>query len=210
MRVEVTYLTAATLSYLAGSLPFALICGKILKGIDIREEGSGNAGSTNVYRVLGAQAAALVFLLDFAKGFIPVLIMMKWGIPGADRYLPGILSVFFLIIGHSFPVFAGFRGGKGVAVAAGGITALLPLLAPFCLTIFILTVWLSRTVSLGSLAVAWSLPVLYFSGSEIGLFPSSVILLIFFTLLAIGITVLHRKNIRRLIRGEEPEITRKF
>jgi len=203
------YLITAALSYMAGSLPFALICGKLLKGIDIREEGSGNAGATNVYRVLGAPAAAAVLLLDLLKGFLPVMLLMNRHSAGEDPYLTGVISVLFLILGHSFPLFAGFRGGKGVAVGAGGITALLPLSAPFCLGVFLLTLTLTRTVSLASLAAAWSLPLTYLAGSVIGLFPSSPVLLTFFFITAPGITVLHIKNIRRLIRGEEPRITLK-
>jgi len=202
-------LLTAVGSYVIGSLPFALITGKLLKGIDIREEGSGNAGATNVYRTMGAPAAVAVLLLDFSKGLVPVMILIRMNIPGTDSDLLGILSIIFLIIGHSYPLFAGFRGGKGVAAGAGGVTALLPLLALFCLMVFILMVLITRIVSMASLVTAWSMPLFYTIGSATGLFPASPGLLLFFFFLAMGITILHRKNIGRLIRGEEPKIKRK-
>jgi len=200
------YLLTALVSYLAGSLPFALITGKLFKHVDIRETGSGNAGAANVYRLLGLPAAVAVFLLDFAKGLIPVLILKNLEPSGASGELLFITSLTSLIIGHAFPVFAGFRGGKGVAVAAGGITGFLPALAPVCLGIFLMSLLITRYVSLSSLITAWCLPVFYTLGSAAGYFSFSLTILLFFTVAATGITGLHWKNIRRLLLGEEVRI----
>ncbi|MDF1567023.1 MAG: glycerol-3-phosphate 1-O-acyltransferase PlsY [Spirochaetaceae bacterium] len=190
-------------AYLVGSLPFALIFGRIFAGIDIREKGSGNAGATNVYRVLGWKAAAAVLVLDLMKGFLPVFLTPVAALSAgeADALKIGVLAA--VVIGHAYPLWAGFRGGKGVASSAGGITALYPIAAPFCLAVFAAVLAVSSYVFLASLVAAWILPFVYLGVTWIRGSALSVTLLIFFCLIPLGITWLHRKNIRRLIRGEE-------
>jgi glycerol-3-phosphate acyltransferase PlsY len=200
-------------AYAVGSIPFAVIAGRLWKGVDIRSEGSGNAGATNVYRVLGWKAALAVLAADFAKGFLPVffsagLPALMSGSSPAGPLSPTVLKIMVLaaaVLGHAFPLWAGFRGGKGVACSAGGITALFPAAAPVCLAVFALTLLFTSYVSAASLVTAWTLPLLpqilrrFIPGGE-----DPVLLTVFFILIALVITVLHRKNIIRLIRGEEP------
>lgn len=195
------------IAYMTGSFPTALLAGYLLKGRDIRKEGSGNAGATNVFRVLGPAAAAPVMLIDFLKACLPVYYSDELALfaglssPGGD--LLKILILIAVVLGHVFPLWAGFKGGKGVACAAGGISALFPPAVPFCLLVFFLTALVTRYVSLASLLTAWTLPLYYLIYWKIADIPFSVVLLVFFVFIALGITVLHRKNLGRLIRGEE-------
>jgi glycerol-3-phosphate acyltransferase PlsY len=198
--------------YLAGSIPFAVMAGHLLKKGDIRNGGSGNAGATNVFRLLGWKAGLAVSIADFLKGLLPVLFLpfaVEWfskRVLSADMLLflrIGILAA--VVAGHAFPVWAGFRGGKGVACSAGGITAIFPLAAPVCLAVFIATLAVGSYVSVASLVTAWFLPLFYAMVCFFGKTELSPWLLGFFLVLAAGISFLHRKNIRRLIRKEEPK-----
>jgi glycerol-3-phosphate acyltransferase PlsY len=190
-------------AYLLGSIPTAIIAGRLLKGIDIRTEGSGNAGATNAARALGFKAGLVVAGIDLAKGLMAVLLVSRIAlIPGsAGAVLCGIAAV----AGQVFPVFAGFRGGKGVATSAGAAIALFPILAPFCLACFLLVAALGRWVSLASLAAAFALPAAYLVSCAFGsvfdpwrmAFATAVFLIETFT---------HRGNIARLFRGEEKKL----
>ena len=198
-------LLSGTAAYLVGSIPFAVIVGRVTNGVDVRKHGSGNAGSTNVFRVLGWKPAVLVLCLDMLKGFLPVLLIPR--LFSAEEMKTLILPLVVLVavtIGHSLPLWAGFRGGKGVATSAGGILAMYFPVTPWCLGVFILVLATTRYVSAASLAAAWVLPTAYVFMS---LIPENhridPILMIGFTIVALGVTVLHRDNIRRLVRGEE-------
>jgi glycerol-3-phosphate acyltransferase PlsY len=192
------------LGYLFGSFPTSIIAGKVAKGIDIREHGSGNAGATNTVRILGAKWGVGVGVVDLIKGWLPVFLAALAGAPAWLQVLVGVAAVF----GHAFPLFSGFRGGKGVATGAGMILALFPLAFLICLTVFALLLVLTGIVSVGSIGAALTLPlaVLFFGGGleafaagdlmEIGIWAFSLLLGLF-------VIFLHRKNIRRLIRGEE-------
>jgi glycerol-3-phosphate acyltransferase PlsY len=192
------------LSYLLGSIPFALIAGRLLKGIDLRDHGSGNLGATNVYRALGAPAAIAVLLLDAAKGAIPAALFAPWFAPG----LSGWWSVAFgvaAIAGHVRPVFLrGKGGGKGVATASGVFLALAPAATVIAIAVFVATVAATRFVSLGSLVSAASLPLalLALQGPRAPLLPVALVVaaFVFWT---------HRTNIGRLRRGEESRLGRK-
>jgi acyl phosphate:glycerol-3-phosphate acyltransferase len=190
-------------AYLLGSIPTALIAGRILKGIDIRKQGSGNAGATNTARVLGFKPGLIVAIVDLAKGLAAVLLVSRIAsIPGSyGPVLCGIIAV----IGHVFPVFAGFRGGKGVATAGGAGIALFPILSPLCLACFLLIVALSRRVVVASLSAAFSLPVLYLASLLFGakFDPSRMEFAIFIVLF---IVFTHRANISRLLHGEEKKL----
>ncbi|MDA3812182.1 MAG: glycerol-3-phosphate 1-O-acyltransferase PlsY [Spirochaetaceae bacterium] len=198
------------LAYLIGSIPFAIIAGYILTGQDIRTKGSGNAGATNVFRVLGLKAAITVMILDFLKAFIPVFavpfILPLIGDVSINEELLQIAVLLLIIIGHVFPVWVRFRGGKGVAAAAGGISAIFPPAVPFCLIIFIITVVFTRYISLASLLTAWLLPVYYFVLNQISGRELSSPLMIFFVLVTILITIFHKGNLKRLMKGEESKI----
>ncbi len=199
--------------YLTGSIPVALITGRALKGIDIRNEGSGNAGAGNSFRVLGPLGGGVVLVLDFLKGLLPVLLLKMYldaqqagssgGSTSAAAEIFTVFCIFCLVAGHAFPVFASFRGGKGAASSAGAVTALVPQAAPLCLAAFLIILILTSYLSLASLTAAWTLPPAYLLAWRAGWTGMSPVYLIFFILAALLITILHRKNIRRLIKGEE-------
>jgi len=182
-------------SYILGSIPFGYIVGKI-KGYDIRKEGSENIGSTNVFRVVGKKEGIFVFILDFLKGFLPVLYFSNVTV------LAGILALLGAIAGHMTTPFLRFKGGKGVAAGFGGVVALMPLPAVLAFGVWFLLVGIFRRVSVGSLGAALSLPILYFFLAE----PILKSVLFISILIPILVFITHRKNIRKLIRGEEEPI----
>lgn len=179
-------------SYFLGSIPFGYIVGKV-KGYDIRKEGSGNIGSTNVFRVVGKKEGIFVFILDFLKGSLPVLYFMDVSV------LAGILALIGAIAGHMTTPFLRFKGGKGVATGFGGVVALMPLPAVLAFGVWVFLLGIFRRVSIGSLGAALSLPILYFYIGK----PMLKSVLYLSVLVAILVFVTHRKNIRKLIRGEE-------
>jgi glycerol-3-phosphate acyltransferase PlsY len=193
------------LAYGLGSLPFSVWIGRLFFGTDVREYGSGNAGATNTWRVLGWKAGLPVLILDIAKGFastyLPLLGSSLANHPDAVPWLRtgcGIVAA----IGHIYPVFAGFHGGKAVATLLGVVLGLMPLAAAGSLVVFILTLLLSRMVSLGSVLAAISLPLIRWlvPGTD---HPS---LLLFSVLITILIILTHLRNIQRIFRGEESRI----
>ncbi|HOU01356.1 MAG TPA: glycerol-3-phosphate 1-O-acyltransferase PlsY [Bacteroidales bacterium] len=196
------------LSYLLGSIPSAVWAGKILHGIDVREHGSGNAGTTNVIRVLGWKTGVPVLIADLAKGWaatmIPVFLNLA-GTGSAALINLQIVSGLTAIIGHIFPVFAGFRGGKGVATMFGVLLAIHPLLTLACLGIFLIVFILTGIVSVSSMSAGIAFPVLLFTvfGTD------SIIFRIFSVFVGIALLVTHRKNIGRLLRGEEARLFKK-
>ncbi|MBN2616836.1 MAG: glycerol-3-phosphate 1-O-acyltransferase PlsY [Spirochaetales bacterium] len=192
----------ALIGYLTGSISFAVIIGYLAKGIDIRKMGSGNAGATNVKRILGFKLGATVMILDFLKGLLPILLINNFQLP-INLELVKIILLLSLILGHLYPIWFSFKGGKGVATAAGGITAIFPPAFPFSIVVFILSRYIGKHVSLASLISAWILPVFYYIFTNITKTDTSVILLIFFIFIAILITISHRKNIVRLYKGTE-------
>lgn len=202
---------AIALSYVSGSIPSAYLAGKS-RGVDLRKHGSGNLGATNVFRVLGAKIGALVFLVDMAKGAVPVLLLPPLtsrpaGAPAlAGNWVltVGILCGIAAIIGHVRPVFLKFgRGGKGVATAGGVFLALAPIATATALAAFVIVLLASRYVSLGSLVAATVLPVviLVMQGPS-PLFVLAVLIMLF-------VYWTHRANIGRLRRGEEHRFGRK-
>ena len=192
------------LSYLIGSIPAAYLAGKLTRGIDLREHGSGNLGATNVHRVLGPRIALVVLLVDALKGAIPVLVFP--GLTATNR--PDLWAIAYAvaaIAGHVRSVFLLWRGGgKGVATAAGAFMSLAPLPSLVALGIFIIALFAWGYVSLGSLSAATVLPVLiaWREGIDSPLFAVSAVVaaFVFWT---------HRANIGRLRRGEEPRFGKK-
>ena len=198
-------------SYLLGSLPIGYIVGKIA-GIDIRKSGSGNIGATNVLRVLGKKYGYTVFFLDALKGFAVVRISLALvsTTPAAQPYanLFALLGAVVCVIGHSFPVWLNFRGGKGVATSAGVIIGLMPLAAIIVFPIWFIVFEICRYVSVASICAAISLPI------TIALFlrfkvMDSVVLLYFSIALAVVVVWRHRSNFSRLLNGTEQRFTRK-
>lgn len=191
-------LLAIALAYTSGSLPFAYLAGK-LKGVDLRTQGSGNLGATNVFRVLGWKIGLVVFLLDALKGALPVLLLPLRIVGATNPTLWAIACGVAAILGHVRPLFLRFRkGGKGVATAAGVFFALAPLPMAATFLVFVAMVLATGYVSLGSLVSAVLLPTLLAitQGTGSPLFVVSLVIaaFVFWT---------HRANIRRLRRGEE-------
>ena len=184
-------------AYLGGSLPFGYWAGR-LHGIDIRQEGSGNTGATNVWRVLGKRAGIPVLLLDIAKGFVPALIGLQ--IAGAGT---AIVAGAAAVAGHTFPILLGFGGGKGVATSAGVVLAVTPVHGIVLVLVFAIVLWLFRYVSLASMVVAVLYPLTCLVTGE----PWPVI--VFGAVAALGIVARHRANIGRLRAGTESQ-TRSF
>ena len=198
-------------SYLLGSIPFGYVAGKI-RGIDIRKIGSGNIGATNVVRVLGKRYGYSVFVLDFLKGFGAVKISMsiatntrpEWGSPE----IFGILAAIASVIGHSFPLWLKFRGGKGVATAAGALFGLMPVAALIAVIIWISIFWFTRYVSLASVVTAVALPLVILIMTRLNQIRGNAL---FYSSLGIAVLVIwrHHSNLSRLMHGSEPRFTRK-
>ena len=199
-------MAAMVLAYLFGSIPSSVWWGRFFHGVDVREHGSRNAGATNTFRVLGWRSGVPVLILDILKGFLPVRLLPNFSGLEADSapwMWLRIALVVATVIGHLYPVFAGFKGGKGVATSLGGILAVHPGAAGICIAVFAAVFLLSRYVSLGSLCAALAFPLavtLLFQETnpvKIG-FAIALCLMVFYT---------HRENIGRLFRGEENRMT---
>ncbi|HEX9703625.1 MAG TPA: glycerol-3-phosphate 1-O-acyltransferase PlsY [Gemmatimonadales bacterium] len=181
-------------AYLVGAIPASYLAAW-LKGIDLRQHGSKNLGATNVYRVLGWRYALPVALFDVAKGVVPVLFFARWG--GVRwEWFPAVLGA-AAVVGHVFSPFVGFKGGKGVATAAGVFLALAPLAVLITVPVWAMSLWLTGYVSLSSLIAAAALPILVAAtGAGRPALVAGIVL-------ALMIVYTHRGNIRRLLAGTE-------
>jgi len=184
-------------SYLIGSIPTALIVGKLVYGIDIRDHGSKNPGATNTLRVLGKGSAIIVVLVDIGKGALAAYLPLYLNLDVEPLYF-GLIAV----VGHCFPIFAGFRGGKAIATTAGTLAVANFPLAVIAFITFFLVIFITKYVFFGSISVGLSLLVYSFISPE----QDFELIFSFFTLLLI---YLHRSNIRNLILGIEPKINDK-
>lgn len=194
------------LSYLAGSFPTSIIVGKITRGIDIREHGSGNAGGTNSFRVLGWKAGLFVSLVDIAKGTFATLVISRIRFGTAPFENPSIVMILAgicAILGHTYTIFAGFKGGKGVATGAGMLIALFPYALLTCLVIFLLILFTTGFVSVSSITAAVSLPIMLFMFDRFLNMNVDPVLMIVSIIIPFFIIFTHRTNIKRLISGEE-------
>ena len=194
------YLIIIVLGYLIGSVPFALIVGKLFYNKDIRESGSGNLGGTNAGRTLGKKAGATVMVLDIAKAFIAITIatiIINHFNMNVDPNICGLAVVF----GHCYPVFAGFKGGKGVATAAGFILAINPILVVIALVILVINLKIHHMMSLAVIVTLVLVTVLAYT---VGYFDNTKIML---SILTVFITFQHRDNIKRILDGTESKIT---
>lgn len=186
-------------AYLAGSIPTAVWYGKIFHGVDVRQHGSGNAGATNSLRTLGKKAGIIVLIVDFLKGFLAVKAASLFSTE-TDSILPLIMGL-AVIAGHIFPIFAQFRGGKGVATAMGVLVATFPWAALGCVIVFMIIVFATKYVSLGSILGALAFPIqLTFNlwNDNANKYAIGFAWLIFIIL-----AVMHRQNIQRLLKGTE-------
>ena len=204
-----TFVAAAVISYLSGSVPYGYLIGK-MKGIDIRQHGSCNIGATNVTRVLGKGWGRLCFACDFLKGWLPVFLLSLFFCKDAVtlKYLP-VLCALFAVLGHIFPVWLKFKGGKGIAVAAGAIFALAPLTLVCGLIVWAVTFFVSRYVSLASILAAGSMPVFAILFTLLHITRASLPEVLLFFLLALLTIVKHSSNIRRLRQGTESRFEKK-
>jgi acyl phosphate:glycerol-3-phosphate acyltransferase len=206
------------LSYIAGSVPNSIIVSKLVRGIDIREHGSGNAGGTNVFRVLGWKYGVLVILLDTLKGALAVIVIARFYLdrfpfnnvtPFDDFTLVQIICGVSAVIGHIWTVFAGFKGGKGIATGLGVLIMMISIDVVVALGVFFLVVGISRYISLGSLIAAVSIPLILVIRENIfGVnIPGYHTLLPFCIAIALLVIYTHRKNIDRLLKGSESKIS---
>jgi glycerol-3-phosphate acyltransferase PlsY len=197
-------------AYLAGSCPTSLLVSRRVKGIDIRQHGSGNAGATNVLRSVGWKAALLVAAVDVGKGALAagaLPLLLPEGGP-LDRLAAGSLAGACAVVGHVYPVFAGFRGGKGVGTAAGMMAALHPLTLLACVPVFVGAVLLTRMVSLASMLGALAFPLLLWALRGTGWVEANPVA--FWTPVGIAafIVFTHRSNVRRILSGTENRFSR--
>lgn len=199
---------AVIAAYLLGSIPTAVWMGRAFHGIDVRDHGSGNAGTTNTIRVLGWKTGIPVLVIDMAKGWLAAMlpVFLKIAPPGSAQMTNlQILTGLIAILGHIFPLYAGFRGGKGVATVAGAMLAIHPFLTLACFGVFLIVLLLTGIVSVSSMSMGIAFPVFLFT-----LFDTpSLLFKIFSVFVAVALLITHRNNINRLLKGEEKKLFRK-
>ena len=197
------YLIIIITAYLLGNISTSYIVAKRLAGVDIRTQGSGNAGSTNVLRTLGKKAGALTFIGDVLKGLIAVLIarFIAYGV-NLDNTTCAYIAVVAVVLGHNYPVFLGFKGGKGVATSLGSMLGMNPLVALLCLGFFIIIVAITKYVSLGSILGIGLYPVIMMINHN----TKGVLVTLFLT---ISVAITHKENIKRLLNGTERKLGQK-
>ena len=196
------YILLGVVSYLLGSISSAVWISKKCYKIDIREHGSGNAGATNMLRVLGRKAALPVFFIDFMKGYVAVAVSSFTDLEGDDLFILKLILAFLAAAGHMYPLYSNFKGGKGVATIAGAMLAIAPLALILSLLSFVITLAISKYVSLGSMIAGILFPVflLLLDGFHMS------IKVYFGILIAILLIFSHRKNIQRIVKGNESKI----
>jgi glycerol-3-phosphate acyltransferase PlsY len=198
------------LSYLLGAFPSAIVIGRILGGIDIRKHGSGNAGATNAWRVLGWRGGLPVAVIDVAKGAAAAagIARLPLGPLPLSVETVAVLCGIAAVLGHVFPIYTGFRGGKGVATAGGMLLATAPIPVGCALGVFLVAIFLSGVVSLGSILAAWAIPVSALLLDRLTDFDHPPLLIGLTGGLALFILYTHRTNIARLLKGEERSFPR--
>ena len=213
-----SFIVIIVLSYLIGSIPTSVWIGKLTKGVDIREHGSGNAGATNTFRVLGWKAGTVVSLIDLSKGFVaafyisqigfalgemPEVLFGVWNIDSTMRVIAGTSAV----IGHMYPLYAGFKGGKGVITAAGMLYGIEPVSISLALSLFFIIMVVSRYVSLASILASISYPLfLILLRYAFGFEQIDGSLMVISSAIALFIVIKHKSNISRLMNGTENRI----
>lgn len=196
------FFAVVVLAYLIGAIPSGVVLTRMAGIADIRRQGSGNVGATNVYRVAGKRLGVLTLMFDVLKGVVPLLVLrylVENGIlprTTADMSLPAFAGL-FLFVGHCYPVYLGFKGGKGVATALGVFLVLVPFALVPPLVVFVLVLWRSRYVSLASISAAFTLP---FAVLGFG-YTWSMVVVTF--IMAAGVIYRHKDNIARLYQGTE-------
>ena len=207
-----TYIIVAVIAYLIGSINFSIILSKKMAGFDIREKGSGNAGTTNMLRSVGKKAAVITLICDILKGVVSILIAVLVGkiIKNLDNALLVQLAGIFVIIGHTFPVFFKFKGGKGIATALGVLLMINWQIGLICLIFALVLMALTKMVSVGSIAAAILFPILVAFIDQNYIVPTSNSnwsYLIFSIIIALLVIFNHRENIQRILNGTENKIS---
>jgi acyl phosphate:glycerol-3-phosphate acyltransferase len=206
MNWELYKVLALLAAYILGSIPTSVWFGKIFYNIDLRDHGSGNAGATNALRVFGNRAGAIILILDALKGFAAVYLSRFF--PEASFTSANNLVIYQLILGsmallgHVFPLFAGFRGGKGIATLVGIAIALFPQAVLICLVVFLVAFLPTRYVSLGSMSAAIAFPIVVILVMQSDLMAE----IIFSIAVAVFVPLTHHKNIKRLLKGKENKL----
>ena len=202
-----TYIVVTIIAYLLGSISFSVIISKKMAGFDVREKGSGNAGTTNVLRTVGKKASIITLVCDALKGVVAILVAFIAGliVKDIDKALLVQLAGLSVIIGHTFPIFFGFRGGKGIATSLGVLLMTNWNIGLICLVFALVLMILTKMVSLGSVAAAVLFPVLIiFMPHNAYLVDGNYI--IYSILLAVLVIFNHRSNVKRLLTGTENKI----
>ena len=205
-----TYIIVAIIAYLIGSINFSVIISKKMAGFDVREKGSGNAGATNVLRAVGKKAAIITLICDILKGVIAIIIALLAGriINGLNNEVLVQLAGIFVILGHTFPVFFKFKGGKGVATSLGVLLITNWQIGLICLVFALILIILTKMVSVGSISAGILFPVLVVFINENYIVPkSNWSYLIFGIVLALLVVYNHRENVKRLLNGTENKIS---
>ncbi len=213
MEEYVVYIIIAIIAYLIGSINFSVIISKKVAGFDVREKGSGNAGTTNMLRSVGKKAAIVTLLLDILKGVVSIVVAIILGllIPNVNRELLVQIAGIAVVLGHTFPIFFKFKGGKGVATSLGIVLLTNWQIGLICLVFAITLIALTKMVSLGAVMVAILFPILtIFINSNYTVLTEGKIgmsYLIYAIILAVIVLFNHRENIKRILAGKENKIS---
>ena len=205
----VTYIIIAIVAYLIGSINFSVILSKKMAGFDVREKGSGNAGTTNMLRSVGKKAAVITLICDILKGVVSIGIAIIVGniIKDLDKALLVQIAGILVVVGHTFPIFFGFKGGKGVATSLGVILMTNWKIGLICLIFALVLMALTKMVSVGSIAAAILFPVLTIFLTDTFIVTEGSNYFIYSILLAILVAFNHRENIKRILNGTENKIS---
>lgn len=207
-----TYIIVAVIAYLIGSVNFSIIISKKMAGFDIREKGSGNAGTTNMLRSVGKKAAVITLICDILKGVVAVLIAVLAGkiIKNLDNALLVQLAGILVIVGHTFPIFFGFKGGKGIATSLGVLLMVNWQIGLICLVFALVLMALTKMVSVGSISAGILFPILvaFINQNYIVQTPNSNwSYLIFSIIIAVLVVFNHRANVKRILSGTENKLS---
>ena len=204
-----TYIIIAIIAYLIGSVNFSIILSKKMAGFDVREKGSGNAGTTNMLRAVGKKAAAITLVCDILKGVVAIVVAVLAGliVQEADKALLVQIAAILVVIGHSFPIFFQFKGGKGVATSLGILLIVNWQIGLICLVFALVLIILTKMVSFGALGAAILYPILTLFISEHYLVSEGSGYFIFSVILAVIVAFNHRENIKRILNGTENKIS---
>ncbi len=205
----VLYVVMAVIAYLIGSVNFSVLISKKMAGFDVREKGSGNAGTTNILRTVGKRAAALTLLLDILKGIVAIFVavVLGWIFKESNKAILVEVAAIFVVIGHTFPIFFGFKGGKGVATSLGILLFINWKIGLICIVFGVFLIAITRMVSLGSIsgAVLFAVLTIFMRDGYIVEYNASFI--VFGLLLAAIVIFNHRANLKRIIDGNENRIS---